>query len=309
MGTVSLRSMVIVFCLAFSLFLPALPLKAAPMIAWTEATGGVTLANRDGGGASALVTGVVSVEEVHFHPADEDWYWFDWHTIYRAGFNGSNRQTVITDGDMYTSAGDFALDTVGGHVYWLNVNKELHRAELDGSNPTLIRTGVDWKRALGVDPVGGKLVYGRYEASDTVLYMSDLDGGNETRLTAISPTWAITDIAIDSANGHIYWTESAQSANERVRRLGMSPGTPTTIIDAELGNLNDVTLDPDAGKLLMVESTYGRIYQADLDGGNFETLVDGLSQPRHIAYAPTPEPGTVALVLLGVAGLLRRRRR
>ena len=282
------------------------PAQASPMLCWT-AQGAIQTANRSGGAVNTVYSPNAH-QGVEHNPVTLEWFWFNWHTIYRANLDGSNLRAVVTDNSMYNTAGDFTVDSANGHVYWTNVNGDLRRVDLDGANQQLIMTGVV-PGALEVDPVHAKLFFLQYSGNGTAIYMSNLNGSGSTYLTGISPIWKVTDLAVDIPASHIYWSETAMSSTERVRRLGLGPGMPTTIIDAELGYLNDVTLDPDLGKLLMVDYSGGRILESDKNGSNLTTLVSGLSLPRHVAYSPTPEPASIALLALGCLAVLRRRRR
>ena len=112
---------------------------------------------------------------------------------------------------------------------------------------------------------------------------------------------------MDAQASRLYWSETGMSVNERVRRLGYAYGTPAVLIDAQLGYLNNITLDLDAGTMLLVERDGGRILEAGLDGSNLTTIISGQTRPYHLTILPVPEPAT--LILMGLASLVALRRR
>lgn len=292
-----------------STLMPASIVHAAPMLCWTDADA-IDTANRDGTNISTLRSTLPysgQLAEIHHNAATSQIYWYENRAIKRANYDGSNVQTVVTDNSMYVTSGDFALDQTNGHVYWTNSSGQLRRAGLDGSNPQTLATGLASISAVEVDPVHQKLFWLKYSGNGTAIYMSDLMGGNATYLTDIDPRWKVTDLAVDSQAGHLYWSETGMSVNERVRRMGLAPGTPTVLVNAELGNLNDVTIDRDTMKMLMVDSSGGRILESGLDGSNLSTLISGAAGAQHVTILPVPEPATVFLVGLAGVAVLRRR--
>jgi len=287
-------------------FLTAPVVQAAPLVCYTMANA-IKTADRDGTGINTLIsTAGDSFGEIHVNPVTEQIYWFEWRSINRANYDGSNIETVITDNRMFTTAGDFALDQLNGQIYWANADGHLRRANLDGSNPQLLRTGLLSSGAIEVDPGNQKLFWLEYSGSGTFIRMGDLNGTSSTLLATVPSNWKITDLTVDPRTSRLYWTETGMSVNERVRSLGYAPGTPTVLIDAELGYLNNVTLDLDAGKMLLVERDGGRILEAALDGSNLTTIITGQTRPYHLTILPIPEPAT--LILMGLTSLVALRR-
>ncbi len=290
------------------LLLTCVAAEGAPLLCWTTANG-INTAQRDGTHVGTLINGPSGdrFAEIQVNTANEQIYWFEYRSIKRAGYDGSNPQAVITDNNMYTTAGDFALDRANGRVYWANQLGELRRANLDGSSPQTLRTGLLSSGALEVDPVNRKLFWLEYEGNGSAIYMGDLNGGGRTYLAYVEPTWKVTDLAVDTQTARLYWSETAMSVNERVRRLSYAPGTPTVLINAELGYLSNVTLDLDLGKMLLVDRSGGRILEAGLDGSGLTTLITGETRPSHLTILPVPEASSLTLLAVGTLTAFRRR--
>jgi DNA-binding beta-propeller fold protein YncE len=152
-------------------------------------------------------------------------------SIERIDFNGSNRRTIIPKGNSFTPE-QMQLDMVNGFIYWSDrEGMRVMRAKLDGSDiTTLIQTGV-----------------------------GEEDRKDETRYCA--------GIAIDVANGHLYWTQKGPPNRGRGRIFragldllpGMDPANRNDIevlwrnlpepIDLEIDHLNGNLYWTDRGDL------------------------------------------------------------
>lgn len=302
------RRLCLVLMAAACLLIPAGHPAAASMLGWT--TGGspgmIQTAYRDGTNIQPLPnpqTG--SFAEIHYSDSTGQWFWFDWHSIKRADFDGANAQVVATDNDMYTTSGDFAIDDVNQWVYWVNSTGQLRRIDFDGSNAVTLRTDLVSPRAVEVDPVNGKLFWVEYGQINAPVCMANLNGTGKTTIALVSSLRAISDLAVDPQAQQLYWTATSSFRTEQVQRRGFSYGPATTLLDMELGNLSDVTLDLNSGNMLLVNSSSGIIYEANLDGSQLAPLVsDSSNRPLHVAISPIPEPSTAMLTLLAGLSLL-----
>jgi hypothetical protein len=299
----------LLFAFAVSVFIVHGHLGAA-VLGWT--TGGspgvIQTANRDATNIQPLpfpLSGS-SLGEIHFSHATEQWFWFDFRSIKRANIDGSNPQVLITDNNMATTSGDFAIDDANQRIYWVNSIGELKRMNFDGSNILTLRSDLVSPRAVEVDPINNRLFWTEYGAANAPVYMADLNGGGRTAIAWVSSLRAIMDMAADPVAKQLYWTAASSFRTEQVQRVGYALATPTTLLDQELGNLANMTLDLTAGKMLMVDSLSGTIYEANLDGSGLNTLLASPSpRPYHLTLL-IPEPSSW-LLCVACLGMLHRR--
>src|SRR5262245_58888666 len=111
--------------------------------------------------------------------------------VVRENADGTNTTPIVTTSGALQS---IALDVAGNSLYWTetdpnNNNGSISRADLDGSNVTLLVTGLVRTYAesstvsplgLAVDPAGGKL----YWDDDTGVSRANLDGTGEEQLVS-----------------------------------------------------------------------------------------------------------------------------
>jgi DNA-binding beta-propeller fold protein YncE len=124
-------------------------------------------------------------------------------SIERINFDGANHITIIPKGATFTPK-QMQIDIVNGFIYWSDrEGMRVMRAKLDGSEiTTLIQTGE-----------------------------GDEDRKNETR--------HCVGVAIDTLNGHLYWTQKgpANGGKGRIFRAGL-----TMPPNSDPANRNDVEL-------------------------------------------------------------------
>jgi hypothetical protein len=192
------------------------------------------------------------------------------------------------------------VDGAAGHVYWA-VGGEIWRADLDGSNKTLLLAIGNTVRGISLDVTGGWMYFGAF---------SGLDGERGTaRRAHLDGTDAGTiigeirngpyDVCVDPQAGKIYWTRNnSEPDTGRVQRANLDGSeTETIAVDTDAESLE---LDLARGKIYWTTFDSGsypdttRINRANLDGSDPEVLpVEGLI-PRGVAVlgeAGPPCPG------------------
>jgi sugar lactone lactonase YvrE len=198
--------------------------------------------------------------------------------IFRANLDGTNIEPLLVD----ASVAGIDLDVVSGHVFFTQFSCEsggscVKRIDLDGSSlETLIPSAVGDIDAIEVDVAGGKLYYN--DEDNGMFYKANLDGTNVERFINFEFESTGHGLALDAANGKIYWSTRGWSSFG-----GTTPSAPT-----------------------------GSLGRSNLDGSDVEIFYNGGSNSGLIIAAPVPEPSTVVLFALGSSLLIyaaRRRRR
>lgn len=113
---------------------------------------------------------------------------------------------------------------------------------------------------------------------------ANLDGSGAQLLVG---SWMPEGVAVDEADGKVYWAEAAQHAIRRANLDGSSAeelasGLGCCSIASPMG----VALDLTHGKLYWASMAYHTIQRSNLDGTNVETLVTVPGWPSGIALDP-----------------------
>ena len=167
--------------------------------------------------------------------------------VQRFNFDGSNFEwNLITN---LASPGGIAVDAAGGKVYWTEQTGEstgrIRRADLDGSNIESVRelNNVPYGIAVDIpngDPSNGKLYVTNSRGK---VQRMNLDGKN-FEWNFIVNLDAPRGIAVDAADGRIYWT--ARGKIQRANLNGRNVQDVATGIGAPAGIVLNVSPPPNA---------------------------------------------------------------
>ena len=163
-------------------------------------------------------------------------------------------------------------------MYWTdNANGTLHHFagnEVENLLPSIQNT-----TSLAVDITSGK-IYWTEKTSDRTgkIQWADLDGTNVHLVKNL--TSVPYDIAVDTANGKLYLTNSWG----KVQRLNFDGSNFQTDLITGLDTPKHLALDVTGGKVYWTERA-GKIRRADFDGTDIETLVTNLGTLKGIALA------------------------
>jgi hypothetical protein len=149
-----------------------------------------------------------------FDAATSRFYWGDDFGIWSRSLSSPFLQRVVRGHPVY--GGDVELDSVHGKLYWVETSGYVNRVNLDGTGlETLPLTGLLGNYAgLYLDTMQGKLYWA--DPAGTI-FRANLDGSNQEPLFQIDGG-IISDVAVDSAHGKIYWTDAHTS---RVMRANL----------------------------------------------------------------------------------------
>lgn len=220
-------------------------------------------------------------------------YWTEngarFYPISRANQNGSAIQGLLMFPTVRTP-GDITLDVASGKMYWTDWStRQINRANLDGTSVETLYVpmfGSLW--GITLDTVAGKMYWTEPSNTNTLGYAirrANLDGSNVEGLITrglIQPY----NIVLDTTNQKMYWTEHAPGM---IMRSNLD-GTDIEIVRKfPVGFGVGIAIDPENNKVYFVEQDYsppihiGRICRSNLDGANFEVLVEKLKNPIDIA--------------------------
>lgn len=167
-------------------------------------------------------------------------YWVDdgvnANRIQRSNLDG----TTVEDVYVYPSNVDIrmiAVDPYHAKIYWTG-EKQIWRANLDGSGARPIVQGLQSQSGIGVEPVEGKVYWADYVAHK--IQRANLDGSNVEDLvdTGLLSPWAL---AIDSVDRVIYWSDSERNV---IQRLILDSGEVETVLSGLADGLRSLALGP-----------------------------------------------------------------
>lgn len=244
------------------------------------------------------------------------------HSLRRSDLDGSNEELVYD----YLFVFATTVEPFGQRVYWSGENR-IYRMNFDGTNPEVVVDVGYLVFDMAVDPGAGKLYWlqdpysGDAEPAEDRILRANLDGTEvESVISVGDHDDSIRDMAIDTLNGHLYWTSLSPHV---IRRSGLDGSGIVDLIDEssfpdDPGTPRGIAV---AGNSLVI--AWGRsIWGADLNGSQIRNISGPLSPsplglltdvPPDATVIPAMSPAgavTAAVILLvaSTAILLRRRR-
>ena len=228
--------------------------------------------------------------ELGYEPGDIalDWiagkvYWTDplHRAIRRSNVDGSDAEDLLTE--LEEAPGEIALDREAGKLYWsttydigsTNESYVLLRANLDGSDREHV---VERGEVVGftLDLDGSKVYW--TDARGTI-QRADLDGSSAEDLFA-PLTRAPCSVALDAADGKIYWTDLVAGTVQRAERDGSGLEVLVEGLDTPRG----VCLGGD--RIYWADWGAGKIQSARLDGSDLDDTAAELNHPVMLSLDP-----------------------
>jgi len=206
---------------------------------------------------------------------------------------------------MFRAALLFALTvslfgSEGGRIYYLTLGSRgsggrVMSANDDGSE---LRTVVDGRNAgpdgIVVDTATKRIYWtnmGRAAANDGTIESSALDGADLKTVVPAAGTWTPKQLKLDAKHGKLYWSDRE---GMRIMRANLDGSQIETLVETAQGDearkdarnwCVGMALDVDGGKMYWSQKgsgNNGRIFRANLDGSQIETLFDNLPEPIDI---------------------------
>jgi hypothetical protein len=242
---------------------------------WSDDIGGdIWRANLDGSGQVTVLSGLGRPHGPTLDLAGGQMYWGDniAGAIIRANLDGSGQTTLVSGlppADPTPGVQPPALDLAHGQMYWTDGTNSgpgfLRRANLDGSEQTILVTGLSGARRVSLDLARGQMYWG--EGAIGRIRRANLDGSGVTTLIQED----LDDVALDLAGGKMYWT--AYSAGE-IHRANLD-GSGKEILVRNQNSPITIALDLAGGKMYWGSLNGGDMRRANLDGTGQEILVSG----------------------------------
>lgn len=241
-------------------------------------------------------TGSGSPQSIALDVASGKMYWTESEGngthIRRADLDGTMPESLVSTPS--STPFNIVLNTDTGKMYWASTDddgRKIQRANLDGTDiEELVVFSGNSAFFIGLDKVAGKLYW---HTSD--LYRANLDGTDIEYLGGLAGSPG--GIALDTAGGKIYGTDSSTSANLRdgIRRANLDgSGLEDIPVMTKMDSPSFIALDLAENKMYWTNVEPGEdlafkseIQRAELDGTNLEVLVSGLIYARGISLDTT----------------------
>jgi len=207
--------------------------------------------------------------------------------IYVMDADGSNRTQVLAP-PSGASARRPSWSPDGKRIVFAGNAGTIVTTDLDGSNavlvvgPTAILGGSD---CPSYSPDGTKILFSSQREAKWQIYVVDVDGSNETRLSSekvereYMPAW--------SPNGTIIAFQSSRDGNPEIYVMNADGSNPTRLTEHRATDEFPVW-SPDGTKIAFISNQDGQrdIYVMNADGSDVTRLTDNSITERTLSWAP-----------------------
>jgi DNA-binding beta-propeller fold protein YncE len=188
----------------------------------------------------------------------------------------------------------------GGRIYYLTFGSRGSGGRVMSANDdgTGLTTLVDGRNAgpdgIVVDTATKRIYWtnmGRAAANDGTIESSALDGSDIKTVVPAAGTWTPKQLKLDAKHGKLYWSDRE---GMRIMRANLDGSHIETLVETAQGDdarkdarnwCVGMALDIEGGKMYWSQKgngNNGRIFRANLDGSQIETLFDNLPEPIDI---------------------------
>jgi len=212
--------------------------------------------------------------------------WTD-HGIYVMDADGRNRTQVLALPSGATARRP-SWSPDGKRIIVAGNAGTIVTMDLDGSNPrlvvgpTAIFGGSDWP---SYSPDGTKILFSSQREGKWQIYVVDVDGSNETRLSPeevereYMPAW--------SPNGTKIAFQSSRDGNPEIYVMN-ADGSNSTRLTENRANDESPVWSPNGSKIAFISNRDGQqdIYIMNADGSNMTRLTDNSITERTLSWSP-----------------------
>ena len=177
------------------------------------------------------------------------------------------------------------IPPVRAGIYWGDdLENDIQRANLDGSEVENIVTGIDNPRGITIDTAARKL-YWTDDIADKIQSI-DVDGSGTAQTVLDMGLSHPFGIALDPNGGKLYWTDVN---GQEIRRVDTNGTGSTPLVTSGLSSPFGIALDLSNNEMYWTDLGNSEIRKAGLDGSSPQTILsvaDGLDSPFDIAVDP-----------------------
>lgn len=207
-------------------------------------------------------------------------YWINSHTsfpnkrsqaIMESNLDGTEIKQLINYPKVRYPFG-IALDIIINKIYWTDTEtKSIGEMDLDGFNDKVIIKDIVDPRELRVDQLSKKLYWSDFGSKK--ILRANLDGSNIEEVIDLKNTFSF-GFDISQRNNKIFWTNQNDNSIYSAELNG-SNITKVLQTSSTFNGLSAICIDEIDSKLYFTDNK--NIYQSDIDGSNFKTLMANLS--------------------------------
>ncbi len=180
------------------------------------------------------------------------------------------------------------------HLFWLDTNYDepvLRRSNYEGSEITsfpLVKGSLP--EALAYSATEGKLWIG--EAAHWAASLRWVTSAGPPSSAAVTGERCVRGVAVNDADGSLYWTTSYLVTGSQVHRAAASGVDPQVLLAlGGASNLRGIAVDGAGGKIYFADFGQGLILRANLDGtglATFQNLGAGMA-PYGVLFDPAAQ--------------------
>ncbi|MBV6412814.1 MAG: hypothetical protein IT479_13845 [Xanthomonadales bacterium] len=235
--------------------------------------------SEDGATRAVLLSGLSNPTGLTYDGSNGQLYFTEstGNQIRRVNRDGSGLVTLLaTNSRPY----GIAVDAAAGKLYWSeDTAGQIWRANLDGSSPQLIlaQPQVTGPTGLALDSVGGFLYWADFHGG--FIGRSSLDGSSAQVLVSGRPV--VNHVALDRADGRIYWSEGVGGG----RLMSAHPdGSDITVVAAGLAAPTGIGIDTVDDELYVGHELGARVSKVRADGSGLQDAWASFVRPIGVAW-------------------------